>query len=289
MSANSKEIIPLDREDYIHVIKAALAEDVGSGDVTTECLGLGDRVGRARIVAKQPGVIAGLRVAADVFLELDPDARIEFGAKDGDVIAKGAELIVAEGRAAALLTAERTALNFLQRMSGIATFAYKMTQQVRGMKTKIYDTRKTTPGLRAIEKYAVRAGGGVNHRFGLFDAVLLKDNHIALAGGVGAAVRLAKEKHGKSMFVEVEAATLEHVREGLDAGADRIMLDNMSFAQMEEAVKMIAGRAEVEASGGVDMLTVGTIADIGVDIISVGALTHSADSLDIAMYFSVDE
>jgi nicotinate-nucleotide pyrophosphorylase (carboxylating) len=276
---------PLEKEDYISLIKTALAEDVGPGDITTGALGLGGRRARAVVKTKEDGVIAGLHVAADVFLELDPDAKIEFLAKDGDLLRMGTPIMQVDGLASALLTAERTALNFLQRLSGIATFTYQMAKQVQNTRARIYDTRKTTPGMRLLEKYAVRAGGGCNHRIGLFDAVLLKDNHVLLAGGVGSAVRLAKQKLGPGAFVEVEVESLEETQEAIDAGADLIMLDNMSLVQMDEAVSLIAGRAEIEVSGNVSMLTVGRIADIGVDVISVGALTHSADSLDISMDF----
>ena len=210
---------------------------------------------------------------ADFFLLTD--ARL----RDGDVIME------IKGRADALLSAERTALNFLQRLSGIAKYTFLMTQQVYGLKSKIYDTRKTTPGMRMLEKYAVLMGGGTNHRIGLFDQVLLKDNHILLAGGVANAVNAARKSLGKDAFVEVEVETMDQVREALDAGANRIMLDNMSFLEIEEAVKHIDGRAEVEVSGGVTLLTVGTIADMNVDVISVGAITHSADALDISMDF----
>lgn len=281
----SEPLPQLNKSDYLPLIRAALAEDVGPGDITTGALDLRDRRARAIIKTKEDGVIAGLQVAADVFLELDPAAKIEFLANDGDVLRMGTPIMEVRGLAAALLTAERTALNFLQRLSGIATFTYQMARNVQGTSARIFDTRKTTPGLRLLEKYAVRAGGGSNHRIGLFDAVLLKDNHILLAGGVGNAVRLVKSKLGPNTFVEVEVESLEQTQEALDAGAERIMLDNMSLVQMEEAVKLIAGRAEIEVSGNVTMLTVGKIADIGVDIISVGSLTHSADSLDISMDF----
>ena len=244
-------------EHYMHLVKAGLAEDIG----------------------------AGLDVAAACFRELDPDVDITLKAKDGGRVRDGDVIMELAGRADALLAAERTALNFLQHLSGIAKYTFLMAQQLQGLKSGVYDTRKTTPGMRALEKYAVRMGGGHNHRFGLFDAVLLKDNHILLAGGVANAVRAARQALGTDTFVEVEVETLDMVQEALDAGADRIMLDNMSFLQIDDAVKLIAGRAQVEVSGGVTLLSIGTIADMNVDIISVGALTHSADALDISMDF----
>ena len=280
---------PLDPALYQTAIQTALEEDIGAGDVTTESLQLGGRRARAEIKAKDDGIIAGLQVAADTFRALDPDVEVMFLASDGDLVRAGALLMTVSGRAADLLGAERTALNFLQRMSGIATFTFQMAKQVKGTRAKIYDTRKTTPGLRAMEKYAVRCGGGENHRIGLYDAVLLKDNHVQLAGGVGAAVRAARGHVGPDTMVEVEVETLDQVREAVDAGADRIMLDNMDLEQTEQAVALINGRAEVEVSGGVSMLTVGAIADMNVDIISVGALTHSAQALDIGMDFAPED
>lgn len=280
---------PLLKEEYLEIVRAALKEDIGDGDISTACLNLDGRRAKAIITAKEDGVIAGLKVAADVFVELDPAASIDFKVEDGQLVRKGMALMEITGLAAALLTAERTALNFLQRLSGIATFTFRMARQVKGTNAKIYDTRKTTPGLRLLEKYAVRTGGGTNHRTGLYDGVLLKDNHILLAGGITNAIRAARERAGDGMLVEVETSNMEQVREALEAGADRIMLDNMDLIQMDEAVKLIDGRAEVEASGNVDMLIVGSIAGLGVDIISVGAITHSADSMDIAMYFHPDD
>lgn len=276
---------PLDPADYKHLIKLALQEDVGAGDISTGALELGSRRARAVVKTKDDGILAGLRVAADVFLELDPDAEVDFKAEDGDLVRQGTPVMEITGRAQALLEAERTALNFLQHLSGIATFTYSMAKQVKGTKARITDTRKTTPGMRALEKYAVRAGGGHNHRFGLYDAVLLKDNHILLAGGVAQAVGAVKNKLGKETFVEVEVENPDQVREALDAGAERIMLDNMDLIRMEEAIKLIGGRAEIEVSGNVSMLNVGAIADMGVDVISIGALTHSAQALDLGMDF----
>jgi nicotinate-nucleotide pyrophosphorylase (carboxylating) len=272
-------------EHYMDLVKRALAEDIGSGDISTQCLNLGERRARAVLRAKDHGILAGRDVAAACFHELDPDVAIVFKAKDGEQVRDGAVIMEITGRAAALLGAERTALNFLQRLSGIAKYTYLMVQQTVGLKSEIYDTRKTTPGMRMLEKYAVRMGGGRNHRIGLFDQVLLKDNHILLAGGVAQAVQAAKTHLGAEAFVEVEVESMDQVRQALDAGADRIMLDNMSFTQVEEAMQLIDGRAEVEVSGGVTLITVGTIADMHVDVISVGALTHSADAMDISMDF----
>jgi len=276
----------IEKEEYIDVIKAALREDLGdAGDISTICLNLNGRRAIADIVSKENGVICGLGIAADVFRELDPAANVNIFVSDGDVVHPGSQLMEVEGKADALLTAERTALNFIQRLSGISSYAYRASRQVLGTKTKVADTRKTTPGLRMLEKYAVRCGGGFNHRIGLFDAVLLKDNHIALAGGVREAVLRAREKFGPDAFVEVETSNMDEVREAVEAGATRIMLDNMDFNQMAEAVAYIAGRAEIEVSGNVDLLTLGHIADLGVDIVSMGALTHSVYALDVAMYF----
>jgi nicotinate-nucleotide pyrophosphorylase (carboxylating) len=263
------------------LIERALAEDVGSGDVTTLTLVPADATGRAALTQKAPGVIAGLQVAHAVFAHVDPDLRwrghVEQGVwRDGGLVA---EVV---GASRSILTAERTALNLLQRLSGVATMTARYVTAVEGTGVRILDTRKTTPGLRALEKRAVVTGGGVNHRVGLFDAFLIKENHSAMAGGVGEATRRALAA-ANGLPVETECSTLAEVREALDAGAPRILLDNMSTDQLREAVELTAGRAELEASGGVTLDTVRAIAETGVDFISVGALTHSAPALDISL------
>ena len=259
-------------------IRAFLAEDVGDGDLTSASVVPADAMLSASLVLKERGVVCGLGVAEAVFRELDPDVRFEALVDDGDDVA--GEVARIEGNARALLTGERTALNLLGRLSGIATLTRRYVEAVAGTRATILDTRKTTPGLRALEKLAVRCGGGANHRFGLYDAILIKDNHLRLAGGVAAAVRAAS---GQGVPVEVECEMLADVREALDAGADILLLDNMSLSDMREAVLLVGGRARIEASGGVSLDTVQAVARTGVDTISVGALTHSARSLDVSM------
>ncbi|MEA2403979.1 MAG: hypothetical protein QOE08_626 [Thermoleophilaceae bacterium] len=263
------------------VIDRALAEDVGSGDVTTAALVPEGATGRARLVQKAPGVVAGLLVAETVFRRVDPSLRWHPRAEEGAWREAGLIAEVA-GASRSILTGERVALNFLQRLSGVATLTARYVKAVEGTKARILDTRKTTPGLRALEKQAVVAGGGHNHRAGLYDAILVKENHAAMAGGVGEASRRAlAAAHG--LPVEVECATLAELDEALAAGVPRILLDNMSTDEMRAAVERTAGRAELEASGGVTLETVGEIARTGVDFISVGALTHSAPALDISL------
>jgi nicotinate-nucleotide pyrophosphorylase (carboxylating) len=259
-------------------IRALLAEDVGDGDLTSEAVVPADARLDATLLLKQLGVVCGLEVAEAVFRELDPDVTFEPFAADGDLV-HGAVARVS-GNARALLTGERTALNLLGRLSGIATLTRAYVNAVAGTGATILDTRKTTPGLRALEKLAVRAGGGTNHRFGLYDAILIKDNHLRLGGGVAESVRRAKETGVK---VEVECETLDDVRAAIDAGADMILLDNMSSDELRAAVALVAKRVPLEASGGVTLDTVRTIAETGVDFISVGALTHGATSLDVGM------
>jgi nicotinate-nucleotide pyrophosphorylase (carboxylating) len=263
------------------VVAAALAEDVGSGDITTEITVPAEARGRALIRQKAAGVIFGLDAAEQTFRALDAELVIERLTEEGRWRESGPVLQV-EGAASAILTGERTALNFLQRLSGVATLAARCAGAVDGTSAKILDTRKTTPGLRALEKAAVAAGGATNHRAGLYDAILIKENHAALAGGVGKAVRLALDRH-LGVPVEVEARSLAEVDEALDAGAPWIMLDNMTPAQMREAVGRVAGRAKLEASGGVTLDALKEIAETGVDFISVGALTHSAPALDLSL------
>ena len=263
------------------LVDRALAEDVGTGDVTTDTLVPEDATGRAVLTQKQPGVIAGLWLAEAVFHRVDPTlrwrAQVEEGAwREGGTIAE------LTGSSRSILTGERVALNFLQRMSGVATLTARYVEAVSGTGARILDTRKTTPGLRAVEKEAVVAGGGANHRSGLFDSILVKENHSAMAGGVGEATRRALAA-ADGLTVEVECASLDEVRQALDAGAQHILLDNMGTRELRDAVAMTGGRAELEASGGVTLDNVRAIAETGVDYISVGALTHSAPALDISL------
>ncbi len=259
-------------------VRAFLAEDLGDGDVTSDAVVPADARLDASLLLKEEGVVCGLDVAEAVFRELDPDVAFESLARDGDA-ARG-EVARVSGNARALLTGERTALNLLGRLSGIATLTRRYVDAVAGTGATILDTRKTTPGLRALEKLAVRAGGGTNHRFGLYDGVLIKDNHLRLGGGVALSVRSAKST---GLPVEVECETIAEVRAALDAGADTLLLDNMTPNELREAVQFAGGRAKTEASGGVSLKTVRMIAETGVDYISIGALTHGARSLDVSM------
>jgi nicotinate-nucleotide pyrophosphorylase (carboxylating) len=262
-------------------VARALAEDVGPGDATTTATVPADARARALISQKEPGVVYGLDVAEETFRRLDPDVAIERRVAEGEW-REGGPVLGIEGSARAILTAERTALNFLQRLSGVATLTARCVSALEGTGARVLDTRKTTPGLRVLEKAAVAAGGGVNHRKGLYDAVLIKENHAALAGGVGEAVRRARAA-APDLPIEVECRSLEEVDEALAAGAPRILLDNMSIAQLREAVAHVAGRAELEASGGVTLETLREIGSTGVEFVSVGALTHSAPALDLSL------
>ena len=264
------------------VIARALAEDVGDGDVTTAATVPEAARARALITQKASGVIYGLDVAVEVFRTLDPDMAVERLVSEGEWREDGGPVLALEGSARAILTGERTALNFLQRLSGVATMAARCVRAVEGTGATILDTRKTTPGLRALEKAAVAAGGATNHRFGLFDAILIKENHAALAGGVAEAVRRARD-YAPELKVEVECRTLAEVDEALTAGAQWILLDNMTVAEMAGAVRHVAGRAKLEASGGVTLETIREIASTGVNFVSVGALTHSAPALDLSL------
>lgn len=268
-------------------VRRALAEDLPWGDLTTEALIPPEWTARARLVARQAGVVAGLPVAERVFRALDPAVSFRARVAEGARVEPGEVLAEVEGRARALLAGERTALNFLQRLSGIATLTARFVEAVGGTGVRIVDTRKTAPGLRALEKYAVRVGGGHNHRHGLSDGVLIKDNHLALlrrAGiSLGEAVRRARARVPHTVRVEVEVETLEELEEALQAGADLILLDNMPPDLLREAVRRARGRAVLEASGGIRLETVRAAAEAGVDLISVGALTHSAPALDISL------
>ena len=263
------------------LIERALAEDVGAGDVTAAAVVPEDARASARIDQKAPGVIAGLRVAAAVFSKLDPELRFQALAVEGEWRERG-EVARIEGRARSILTGERVALNFLGRLSGVATLAARYVQAVEGTGVRILDTRKTTPGLRELEKEAVRTGGATNHRAGLYDAILVKENHAAIAGGVVEATRRARAG-AEGMTVEVECATLAEVDDALAAGLGRILLDNMSLDDLRASVEKARGRAKLEASGGVNLETVRPIAETGVDYISVGALTHSAPALNLSL------
>ena len=262
-------------------VARAIAEDVGDGDLTTVAIVPERARAHASITQKAPGVIFGLQTAEETFKAVDPELEVERLAEEG-VWREGGPVLAVEGGARAIVTAERTALNFLQRLSGVATLTARCVRAVEGTGARILDTRKTTPGLRALEKAAVRAGGGTNHRAGLYDAILIKENHAALAGGVGEAVRRALE-HAPELPLEAECRTLPEVDEALGAGATRLLLDNMSVPQLKAAVDHVAGRAELEASGGVTLETLREIASTGVQFISVGALTHSAPALDLSL------
>ncbi len=265
------------------LIRAALAEDVTNEDVSTACVLSGKQLGEAELICKQDGVIAGLPVFARTFELLDKEVRVQFFAKDGDRVLRGQKLAAVRGDMRAILTGERTALNFLQRMSGIATYTAEIVRLLEGSSLKLVDTRKTTPNMRIFEKYAVRVGGAGNHRYNLSDAVLLKDNHIGAAGGVRQAVARAKAYAPFTMKIEVETETLDMVRDAVEAGADIIMLDNMTAEDMREAVRLIGGRAVVEISGNVTKESVSRLKEIGADVVSCGALTHSAPILDVSL------
>jgi nicotinate-nucleotide pyrophosphorylase (carboxylating) len=265
----------------VQIVARALAEDVGDGDVTTASTVPAGASARALITQKAPGVVFGLEAAEATFHALDPGVEMTRLTAEGSW-REGGEVLSVLGSARALLTAERTALNFLQRLSGVATLTARCVRAVEGTGARILDTRKTTPGLRALEKAAVAAGGGTNHRAGLYDAILIKENHAALAGGVGEAVRRARAA-APGLALEVECRTLAEVDEALAAGAPRILLDNMDTAALRAAVRHVAGRAELEASGGVTLETLRETAATGVQFVSVGALTHSAPALDLSL------
>lgn len=267
-------------------VEAALAEDLGlSGDITTDATIPADAMASAEFVARKPGVISGLDVAAAAFSAMDARVRFAPRVADGAVVQRGDVAAEVSGPARAILTAERVALNFMGRMSGIASLTRRYVDAIEGTGAKIADTRKTTPGLRAFEKYAVRCGGGTNHRTGLFDAILIKDNHIVAAGGIGPAIQRARAHAGHMVKIEIEVDTLDQLAQVLDHDVDAILLDNMSPATLRKAVAQVAGRAITEASGGVSLDTVRAIAETGVNLVSVGALTHSAAVLDLGLDF----
>lgn len=275
----------LDEKELDRIISEALREDIGTGDVTTNLIIPRTTVSEAFMIAKADGLIAGLPIAKAVFKKLDKKIIWKSLVKEGEHVSAGTEIVRLKGSYRALLTGERTALNFLQRISGIATAASKYVEKLEGLNTVILDTRKTAPGLRMLDKYGVKMGGGTNHRIGLYDMVLIKDNHIKAAGGIIEAVMQIKNNLTKKIKIEVEVTNLDEVIIALKAGADIIMLDNMSLKQMKEAVNLIGGKVKVEASGGVNLNSVRAIAETGVDFISVGELTHSVKALDISMNF----
>ncbi len=265
------------------LIQSALKEDIGSGDITTSAVLSGREVGNARVVAKEDMVVAGIGIFKEVFSFSEEKVEFTDRVEDGELVESGDVLTEMSGNLGDILTAERVALNFLQRMCGIATLTRRYVDEIRGTGAKILDTRKTTPGLRVLEKYAVMIGGGFNHRFGLYDGILIKDNHIDAAGGIIAAVEMVNKGVPHTLKIEIEVKNLREVEEALSAGVDVIMLDNMDVEEMKKAVSLIKGRVLVEASGNITLSNVKKIAETGVDFISIGALTHSAPSSDISL------
>ena len=278
MDFSIKESILIDK-----IIKQALLEDIGTGDITTESIIPSNLKAKGIIKTSEEGVVAGLDIVHLVFQKLDSEIIFQEKIKDGTKISRNKVLAEIAGSAQTILQGERVALNFLQRMSGIATITSKFCQEVKDFPVRIVDTRKTTPGLRILEKYAVRMGGGYNHRFGLYDAVLIKDNHIAVAGGIKSAVNSIRKQISHTVKIEVEVENLSQLQEALKMKVNIIMLDNMDLNTMKKAVKMVKGKALIEASGGITLEKVREIAQTGVDLISIGALTHSVKSLDISM------
>ena len=266
-----------------HLLMQALQEDITSEDITTNSVMRAPQAGEVQLICKQDGIIAGLQIFERVFQLLDDTVTVEFFCEDGDAVKSGQLMAVVRGDIRALLSGERVALNYLQRMSGIATYTHSIAKLLEGSKTKLLDTRKTTPNMRIFEKYAVKVGGGYNHRYNLSDGILLKDNHIGAAGSVTKAVQMAKEYAPFVRKIEIEVENLDMVKEAVEAGADIIMLDNMSPEDMKKAVELIDGRAQTECSGNVTKENIARLTEIGVDYISSGALTHSAPILDISL------
>lgn len=266
-----------------HLLLQALSEDITSEDITTNSVMREAMAGEVQLICKQDGIIAGLQIFERVFQLLDDTVEVEFYCKDGDFVTAGQLMALVKGDIRALLSGERVALNYLQRMSGIATYTNSIARLLKGSKTKLLDTRKTTPNMRIFEKYAVKVGGGYNHRYNLSDGILLKDNHIGAAGSVTKAIQMAKEYSPFVRKIEIEVENLDMVKEAVEAGADIIMLDNMTPEMMKEAISIIDGRAETECSGNVTRENVERLLDIGVDYISSGALTHSAPIMDISL------
>ncbi len=286
MKIDANSITPVKGSQIDRLIDLAIAEDIGSGDITTDSLVPADLEGRAVILAKEPLVLAGLETARQVFLRFDEQIVFKTNGEDGDQIESGATFVKLEGRLAALLKAERIALNFLQRLCGIATHVRVYMDEMGESPVRLVDTRKTTPGWRVLEKYAVRVGGAANHRMGLYDGVLIKDNHIAACGGVKPAIARARKDISHLVKIEVEVSTLEEAGQAVAAGADVIMLDNMNVQMIRQAVDVIGRSALVEVSGNVTMDRLKALAETGVDLISIGALTHAARSVDISMRIS---
>ena len=283
------EILTSSWKQVEQAIDRALAEDVSFGDVTTEALIPSDQQGRASIIAKQEGILGGVEVAKEVFLRVDPSIQFEASVQDGAKVRKNDVVAVIEGKVASILKGERVALNFLTRLSGIASETARYVEATEGLKARITDTRKTTPGIRALEKYAVRVGGGKSHRQHLGDGILIKDNHLAALRSLGVGLKEAIERarQRSTLKIEVEVESVEQARVALDAGADVIMLDNMAIEDMRQVVELAQGRALIEASGGITLDNVRQVAEAGVDLISVGALTHSARSLDLSLEVEV--
>lgn len=267
------------------LLTLAFAEDVGDGDHTTLSTIPADAVGRQRLIVKEPGILAGVEIARKVFEKFDPELKMTVYINDGAEVKPGDVAFVVEGKTRSLLQTERTMLNIMQRMSGIATTTHRYQERLAGLKTKVLDTRKTTPGMRLLEKEAVKIGGGANHRIGLFDMILIKDNHVDFAGGIPQAVATAKKylkETGRDLKIELEVRNTEEINQALEAGVDRIMLDNFTPERTAEAVKLINGQTEVESSGGITLDTIRPYGEAGVDFISVGALTHSVKGLDMS-------
>lgn len=269
------------------LLNLAFAEDIGDGDHTTLCCIPADKIGKAQLLIKEDGILAGVEIAKKVFHKFDPDMKVEVLIQDGTPVKKGDIAFYVTGKEQSLLQTERTVLNIMQRMSGIATQTNRYAKQLEGLHTKVLDTRKTTPGLRILEKQAVKTGGGCNHRIGLFDMILLKDNHVDFAGGIKNAITKAKDylkKNNKDLKIEIEVRNFDELEEVMQVGGvDRIMLDNFNVADTKEAVKRIAGKYETESSGGITFDTLRSYAECGVDYISVGALTHSVKGLDMSL------
>ena len=265
------------------IIDIALKEDLGPGDITTSAIIDPSIKGKARLLAKEEIILAGIEISSRVFSRLDPEIVIECTYYDGDVVPNGSDICIVRGSMRGILSGERTALNFIQHLSGIATLTRRYVEKTDPSRVRVIDTRKTTPGLRILEKYAVRMGGGTNHRFGLFDGILIKDNHIAAAGSISEALEKIKGKVPHTLKIEVEVEDIKGVEEAIGAGADAILLDNMSLEEMKEAVSIAGGRVLLEASGGVTLESIEEISKTGIDLISVGAITHSARAVDISL------
>ncbi|TET93591.1 MAG: carboxylating nicotinate-nucleotide diphosphorylase [Desulfobacteraceae bacterium] len=265
------------------IIDSALEEDLGPGDITTSAIIDSSLKGKARLLAKEEIILAGIEVFSRVFSRLDPEIVVECTYHDGDVVPNGYDIGIIRGSMRGMLSGERTALNFLQHLSGIATLTKRYVEKIDPSKVRVIDTRKTTPRLRILEKYAVRMGGGFNHRFGLFDGILIKDNHIAAAGSISKALAKIKANVPHTLKIEVEVEDIKGVEEAIGAGADAILLDNMSVKEMKEAVSIARGRVLLEASGGITLESIGEISKTGINLISIGAITHSARSVDISL------